>query len=45
MTKDGKDEEDNIGAALNVIVKAIKAEVLAIEYERNTYTRNMELNP
>ena len=27
--------------ALNVIVKAIKAEVVAIEYEQNTYTRNI----
>ena len=32
VTKDD-DEEDNIDAALNVIVKAIKAEVVAIEYE------------
>jgi len=40
VTKDD-DEEDNIDAARNVIVKAIKAEVVAIEYERNTYTRNI----
>ena len=30
------EEEGNIDAALNVIVQAIKAEVVAIEYERNT---------
>ena len=35
VTKDDE-EEGNIDAALNVIVKAIKAEVVAIEYERNT---------
>jgi len=43
VTKDD-DEEDNIDAALNVIVKAIKAEVVAIEYERNTYTRNISMS-
>ena len=43
MTKD-VNEEDNIDAALNVIVKAIKAEVVAIEYENNTYTRNISMS-
>ena len=43
VTKDD-DEEDNIDAALNVIVKAIKAEVVAIEYEKNTYTRNISMS-
>ena len=38
------DEEDNIDAALNVIVKAIKAEGVAIEYENNTYTRNISMS-
>ena len=42
VTKDDA-EEDNIDAALNVIVKAIKAEVVAIEYERNTYTWNISM--
>ena len=36
VTKD-EDEEDNIEVALNVIVKAIKAEVVAIEYELEEY--------
>ena len=35
VTKDDE-EEGNIDGALNFIVKAIKAEVVAIEYERNT---------
>ena len=43
VTKDD-DEEDNINAALNVIVKAIKPEVVAIEYEKNTYTRNISMS-
>jgi len=43
VTKDD-DEEDTIDAALNVIVKAIKAEVVATEYERNTYTRNISMS-
>ena len=43
VTKD-EDEEDNIDAALNVIVKAIKAEIVAIEYEKNTYTRNISMS-
>ena len=43
VTKDDG-EEDNIGAALNVIVKAIKAEVVAIEHENNTYTRNISMS-
>ena len=43
VTKD-EDEEDNIDAALNVIVKAIKAEVVAIEYKKNTYTRNISMS-
>ena len=43
MTKDD-DEEDNIDAALNVIVKTIKAEVVAIEYEKNTYKRNISMS-
>ena len=38
------DEEDNIDVALNVIVKTIKAEVVAIEYEKNTYTRNISMS-
>ena len=38
------DEEDNIDAALNVIVKATKTEVVAIEYEKNTYTRNISMS-
>ena len=38
------DEEDNIDAALNVIVKAIKAEVVAIQYEHNTYARNISMS-
>ena len=43
VTKD-EDEEDNIDAALNVIVKATKAEIVAIEYEKNTYTRNISMS-
>ena len=42
VTKD-EDEEDNIKVALNVIVKAIKAEVVAIEYEKNP-TRNISMS-
>ena len=38
------DEEDSIYAALHVIVKAIKAGVVAIEYERNTYIRNISMS-
>ena len=43
VTKDD-DEEENIDAALNVIVKAIKTEVVATEYEKNTYTRNISMS-
>ena len=42
VTKDDN-VEDNFDAALNVIVKAIKAEVVAIEYENNTYTLNISM--
>jgi len=43
VTKDD-DEEDIIDAALNVIVKAIKADVVAIEYDKKTYTRNISMS-
>ena len=43
VTKDN-DQEDNIDAALNIIVKAIKAEVVATEYEKNTYPRNISMS-
>ena len=43
VTKDDE-EEDNIDAALHVIVKAIKAVVVTIEYENNTYTRNISMS-